>query len=250
MIEAQISPTHKSAYLPMGTPVERKASRASDVDTLRLDAMGVHVTSASQLVKVLRQMGTRNASGARTGPIFLHPGRYFFRDGLTVSSDYTDLIALSPGNTVFRREAAGTSALVTLSGQGCRIQGVTFQDTATTAQYAVKLSGLYSEAMACIFDDCWRAIHVTGNGCKVAENLVKSSRDTTYSVYLEGNDPLVQCNRVLGAAAGATEIYAADASLRGVYVANHCALTGAISYLAGSLSVGDATMNYATVTAR
>lgn len=220
MILRPSNPTRVPAYLPRGTQTERLMSRAADRDTERLADVGVLVTSAHGLVRTIRQLGVRNASGNRAGRILLAEGTYHLRDGITLGADYLELVALSPGKTVLRREAAGTTSLLTLAGRGCRVEGVTFQDTSTTAQYAVSVTGSHCEIRTCVFDDCWRAVHLSGTWARMSGCSVEQSRDTTYCVLASGADCAVMDNRLDGAGAGAWEVYASGT--RALVAGNAC----------------------------
>lgn len=215
----------------------RQMSRSTENAATQGGAMGVVVpANGGMLMRRIAQMGVRGGVGGR---ILLGEGTYFFRSGATISAPGIELVGLGE-RTIFRREAANSTPLLTLSGAGIKLVGITFVDVASTGP-AVKLTGQYGEVHRCIFTDCYEAAELAGAWQQLSESLVKASRSATASIRLTAaSDCSVQCNRVNGAPVGADEIYGDNTSARCSFVGNVTGNPGSVNYKGAGLGSVDA----------
>ena len=154
----------------------------------QLSALGtVLLPGESIMAGIRRAVSQKGALGAR---LLVPEGVWDVgANGVTVNASGLEIIALSPGRTVFRR-SLGSSAdtlfttgaysvkygALTLGGDNITVRGVTFLD-ATGSAPAILATGDGVSVRDCVFQDCDRAvIGYQSNGLRVQDNVFTAVR--------------------------------------------------------------------------
>lgn len=173
----------------------------------QLSALGTVLLPGEPLMSGIRRAVAQK--GTLGGRLLVPPGVWDFgADGLTISVPGLEIIALSPGQTVFRRtrgDSAGNVAvlgmttikyaLLNVFAANVTIRGVTFLDSASatpsgtysTGAVLINASGVTVDN--CTFQDCDRAVMVYGasaiSNVRVTNNTFTAVR-ATQCVYVIG----------------------------------------------------------------
>lgn len=173
--------------LPRGFPKMRPdlpmaggslASSRAGADTLRTRAnertLGdVIATPDVGIKKALAQLG-RSKGGA--GRILFTPGVWNLAEDVTISRDGVELVALSPGRTIFRRSGREpTDSLIQFTGANTLISGITIDDAEDGV--GIELAGTNNQIRNCVFSDCYLAVTATnGSAPYVSDVVIQSCR--------------------------------------------------------------------------
>ena len=176
------------------------ADRAMDA---RVAALGTVLRRGEPLISGIARACGQKGYGGR---LMVPEGVWDFGpNGLVIAADGLEIVALSPGKTVFRRLlGSSASTFVTYSGTdvkyGCltitgtlvRVSGITFQDPTGTAE-AVVMAGAFGRVERCRFTDCYMAATVAeSDACAFVDNLIVVNRHTTVSFRSLGS-----CSRLI-----------------------------------------------------
>jgi len=162
----------------------------------QVSALGTVLLPGEPLMSGIRRaVSQKGAMGAR----LLVPGGVwdFGANGVTISMTGLEIIALSPGRTIFRRvlgSDAGTIfttgaytvkyGVLTLTGDNVTVRGITFLD-ATGAAPAILATGDGVSVIGCVFQDCDRAVMAyQANGIRVEGNTFTAVRASESVVTL------------------------------------------------------------------
>lgn len=119
----------------------------------------------------------------------------FAANGLVISANGLEIVALSPGKTTFRRaDGASAGVLVTYSGTSVyygvltitgtlvTVRGINFEDATGTAE-AVTVRGSFATIDGCRFTDVYRAVSVCESAAtRVTNNLIVQNRATDNTI--------------------------------------------------------------------
>lgn len=166
----------------------------------QLSALGTVLLPGEPLASGIRRAVAQK--GTTGGRLLVPPGVWDVgANGLTINTAGLEIVALSPGATVFRRvrgDAAGTVAtfgsvelkyaVLTITAANVTIRGVTLLDSASASPSAtyvtpgvlVMASGATVDG--CMFQDCDRAVAVYGNSAiskiRITNNTLTAVRAT------------------------------------------------------------------------
>jgi len=206
----------------------------------------------------LRQIMSAAGSGGIGGEglrVLLGEGTWHIGpDGLSIARERIQLVALSPGRTIFKRTNASgraTDNMVRVEADHVLLDGIRFYDESDILG-AVEISEDFCTVRNCLFDDCYAAVYANGaKYLRLTDNTVLASREPSRTVLLAGvsNDNIVQgwifksTHLIL-----APTIYAGDTVGRTSFVGNVTGSLGVISYKMHLGNVDDG--NTGTITKR
>lgn len=114
------------------------------------------------------------ALGPNGGRLYLREGLWNFNTSLEIDSKFIQLISLSPGRTVFKREGgqATTDPIIKSTGESNVFEGIRFIDeTGTVATQALTITGNNSAVRNCVFEDFYNGVLVNGaNNVKIVDS--------------------------------------------------------------------------------
>jgi len=105
------------------------------------------------------------ALGKNGGRLYLTEGLWHFNGSFEIDSKFVQVISLSPGRTVFKRESARatTDPIIKSTGASNTFEGIRFIDeTNTVATHAMKITGSNTVVRNCVFEDTYNGIIVDG----------------------------------------------------------------------------------------
>mgnify|MGYP004449321281 CR=1 FL=1 len=125
----------------------------------------------SQDTPIREAIGVLSKTGGR---LYLREGVWNFNGSLEIDSKFIQLISLSPGRTVFRRESAQATSdpIINSTGESNVFEGIRFIDeTGTVATQALTITGKNSVVRNCVFEDFYNGVLVNGaNNVKVVDS--------------------------------------------------------------------------------
>lgn len=184
------------------------------------DALGTVITPKTSIRDAVAAVAGTRGGGKR---ILLSEGIWDFpADGFTISRNDVELVALTPGATVFRRKrgdlaAVGRTSLLHLSGSRVRVSGVTFDDPLGT-NAAVQLTGTRCVVDDCVFTDAYTGVYAEAAVEPVVRDSVFVAIRGSNAIDLSGATlrAIIASNRVVPAKnIGATSSGVAGSSFVG-----------------------------------
>lgn len=186
-----------------GSAPAHRADVADRAMGARVAALGTVLRRGEPLISGIERARGQKGYGGR---LMVPEGVWDFGpNGLTIAADGLEIIALSPGKTVFRR-LLGSSAstfvtysgtdvkygVLTITGTLVRVSGITFEDSTGTAE-AVVMAGAFGRVERCRFTNCYIAATVAeSDACAFTDNLIVVNRHTTVSFRSLGS-----CSRLM-----------------------------------------------------
>jgi len=151
----------------MGTARHTSDTLYLDAIGSRVDAHGVYCLQGESITEAIRR--ACGSKGAAVSRVVFGPGTWFLPSGgITLSRDNVQLVSSSPGFTTFKRSVA-TGAGISIEGQKCRIQGISFEDIGNS----IEVTGDYSEVIDCRFSGTATAVLVSSaDYVRVTNNLI------------------------------------------------------------------------------
>lgn len=208
-------------------------ARASD-KTQRViqQCVGTYTVTPSSWREVLGKV-------SRTGyvRIVFAPGDYQLSDGLDITQNGVQFVALTPGSARFVLDRPGTAVrgnIASVSGDDFFVSGFRVSDAVGT-QHAFAVTGARATVERVVFEDCAGAVYLTGAGHTVRDCVILNSRTSIVVSLVNADNALVGGNRLFSGDLGYMNITANNTS--GV-----CSLFGNVS------EGGGGTLTYYTAT--
>ena len=105
-------------------------------------------------------LGALSKTGGR---LYLTEGFWHFNKSIEIDSKFIQVISLSPGRTVFKREGDRATAepIIKSTGESNVFEGIRFIDeTGTVATQALKITGSNTVVRNCVFEDFYNGVLV------------------------------------------------------------------------------------------
>jgi len=168
---------------------------------LKLGDIGTVIRPGQSIERAITYLGDDG------GRILLSEGTYPIEATITVDRPNVSIVAISPHRTLIKRTIATALPLINVTADYAMISGIRFDDSnATTPAAAVKLGGDYASVSNCRFDDCFHAVLVTGEWCRVSDNLVVSADNYAIHATDAARQTQITGNRIVPVAAYAVRV--------------------------------------------
>jgi len=209
-------------------PRLRNITASLDRLTKRVADRGLVATPDMSMKDIITHCGTKAAAGELN--VFLSEGTWSFYEGFTLARGQVYFWGV-PGATVFERHIDNSEPLLTVSGREVGLFGIRFDDAEEDTEATIKVTGSRCEIKDCVFDDCYRAIDVSGgNAQRIDGNRVIACRDTSYAIkVMNASTDGIMSNNTIEQASLTADIFFEDATLRWAVVGNQT-LNGTISH--------------------
>lgn len=166
---------------------------------LKLGDIGTVIRPGQSIERAIISLGDDG------GRILLSEGTYPIEATITVDRPNVSIVAISPHRTLIKRTITTSSPLIQVTSDYVMISGIRFDDSNATAA-AVKLEGDYASVSNCRFDDCYNAVVVTGEWCRVSDNLVVSADNYAIHATSTARQTQITGNRIVPVAAYAVRV--------------------------------------------
>lgn len=166
---------------------------------LKLGDIGTVIRPGQSIERAIINLGDDG------GRILLSEGTYPIEASITVDRPNVSIVAISPHRTLIKRTITTALPLINVTSDYVMISGIRFDDSNATAA-AVKLDGDYASVSNCRFDDCYNAVVVTGEWCRVSDNLVVSADNYAIHATSTARQTQITGNRIVPVAAYAVRV--------------------------------------------
>lgn len=237
-----------------GDLAAQRTQRTLEVLAQRLGLLGVLADPSMSIAEIVALQGV-GGNAYKPLRVLLPEGTWSFgAAGVTVARDNVHFEAVGNGYTVFQRTVVAVSApLITFTGAGCRLVGVRISDAASD-QPAVLFQNRHGTIASCRFEDCWRALRMTGaSASHVRDNRILVQRDTTYQMHFFSGSHYVVVGNTSFSTVGLTVIRADDVVVLSTFTANTChgaSVTYVLDYKTTGATLNAQAGNVGTVNAR
>lgn len=168
---------------------------------LKLGDIGTVIRPGQSIERAIINLGDDG------GRILLSEGTYPIEASITVDRPNVSIVAISPHRTLIKRTITTALPLISVTADYVMISGIRFDDSnATTPAAAVQLGGDYASVSNCRFDDCFHAVLVTGDWCRVSDNLIISSDNYAIHATDASRRTQITGNRIASVAAYAVRV--------------------------------------------